>query len=71
VLRSAHDCSDGGLAVALAECVFRGEEPGLGGKRDLPSTLRLDGLLSRPPGAGGPAGGPASETWMSLERVLG
>ena len=27
-LRSAHDCSDGGLAVALAECAFRGEEPG-------------------------------------------
>jgi phosphoribosylformylglycinamidine synthase len=36
VLRSAHDASDGGLAVALAECCFRGEEPGLGGSFELP-----------------------------------
>jgi phosphoribosylformylglycinamidine synthase len=45
LLRSAHDCSDGGLAVALAECAFRGEEPGLGGTLDLPGTLRPDVLL--------------------------
>src|SRR5262245_64047213 len=45
LLRSAHDCSDGGLAVALAECAFRGEEPGLGGRLDLPGTLRPDVLL--------------------------
>jgi phosphoribosylformylglycinamidine synthase len=44
-LRSAHDCSDGGVAVALAECGFRGEEPGLGGRFDLPGTLRPDVLL--------------------------
>jgi phosphoribosylformylglycinamidine synthase subunit PurL len=44
-LRSAHDCSDGGLAVALAECAFHGEEPGLGGRFDLPGTLRPDVLL--------------------------
>jgi phosphoribosylformylglycinamidine synthase subunit PurL len=44
-LRSAHDCSDGGLAVALAECAFRGEEPGLGGRFDLPGRLRPDVLL--------------------------
>jgi phosphoribosylformylglycinamidine synthase subunit PurL len=44
-LRSAHDCSDGGLAVALSECAFRGEEPGLGGRFDLPGTLRPDVLL--------------------------
>jgi phosphoribosylformylglycinamidine synthase subunit PurL len=44
-LRSAHDCSDGGLAVALAECGFRGEVPGLGGRFDLPGTLRPDMLL--------------------------
>jgi phosphoribosylformylglycinamidine synthase subunit PurL len=44
-LRSAHDCSDGGLAVALAECGFRGEEPGLGGRFDLPGRLRPDVLL--------------------------
>jgi len=45
LLRSAHDCSDGGLAVALAECAFRGEEPGLGGQFDLPGSLRPDVLL--------------------------
>ena len=45
LLRSAHDCADGGLAVALAECSFRGEEPGLGGRFDLPGSLRPDVLL--------------------------
>jgi phosphoribosylformylglycinamidine synthase subunit PurL len=35
LVHSAHDLSDGGLAVALAECCFRGEEPGLGGRFDL------------------------------------
>jgi phosphoribosylformylglycinamidine synthase len=45
LLRSAHDCSEGGLAVALAECAFRGEEPGLGGRFDLPGSLRPDVLL--------------------------
>jgi phosphoribosylformylglycinamidine synthase II len=45
LLRSAHDPSDGGLAVALAECCFRGEEPGLGGRFDLPEGLRADVVL--------------------------
>ncbi len=45
LLRSAHDPSDGGLAVALAECAFRGEEPGLGGSLELPEGLRPDVLL--------------------------
>jgi phosphoribosylformylglycinamidine synthase len=45
ILRSAHDASEGGLAVALAECTFRGEEPGLGGRFDLPAGLRPDVLL--------------------------
>jgi phosphoribosylformylglycinamidine synthase len=45
LLRSAHDPSDGGLAVALAECAFRGEEEGLGGVLDLPTGLRPDVLL--------------------------
>ncbi|HEY0790978.1 MAG TPA: phosphoribosylformylglycinamidine synthase subunit PurL [Chthoniobacterales bacterium] len=36
LLQSAHDCSEGGLAVALAECGF-GDEVRLG------ATLRLDG----------------------------
>jgi phosphoribosylformylglycinamidine synthase len=35
LLESAHDLSDGGLAVALAECCFNGEEPGLGGTCEL------------------------------------
>jgi phosphoribosylformylglycinamidine synthase len=39
MLRSAHDLSEGGLAVALAECCFRDAEPGLGGRFDLPSGL--------------------------------
>ena len=34
LLRSAHDCSDGGLAVALAECAF--ESGGIGFEVDLP-----------------------------------
>jgi phosphoribosylformylglycinamidine (FGAM) synthase-like enzyme len=45
ILRSAHDASEGGLAVALAECCFRGEEPGPGGRFDLPAGLRPDVLL--------------------------
>jgi phosphoribosylformylglycinamidine synthase len=42
LLHSAHDPSDGGLAVALAECSFRGEEIGLGGSFDLAPKLRDD-----------------------------
>ena len=45
VLLSAHDLSDGGLAVAAAECCFAGEEPGLGARLDLPAGRRPDVLL--------------------------
>jgi len=45
LLLSAHDPSDGGLAVALAECAFRGEEVGLGGTFDMPEGLRSDVAL--------------------------
>jgi phosphoribosylformylglycinamidine synthase II len=45
VVLSAHDPSDGGLAVALAECCFRGEETGLGARLELPVGLREDVLL--------------------------
>jgi phosphoribosylformylglycinamidine synthase subunit PurL len=46
VLCSAHDPSDGGLAVALAESCFAGERPGLGARLDLPAgDLRDDVLL--------------------------
>ena len=40
LLRSAHDCSDGGLAVALAECTF--DSGGIGGTIDLPSGAMTD-----------------------------
>jgi phosphoribosylformylglycinamidine synthase II len=46
LVHSAHDVSDGGLAVALAECCFEGEEPGLGGLFDVASAgLRPDTVL--------------------------
>jgi phosphoribosylformylglycinamidine synthase len=45
VLVSAHDLSDGGLAVAAAECCFAGEEPGLGAQLELPAGTRPDVLL--------------------------
>jgi phosphoribosylformylglycinamidine synthase len=45
LLRSAHDTSEGGLAVTLAECCFRGEEMGLGARLELPAGLRDDVLL--------------------------
>ncbi|MDD5397945.1 MAG: phosphoribosylformylglycinamidine synthase subunit PurL [Dehalococcoidia bacterium] len=42
LLRSAHDCSDGGLAVTLAESCIIG---GIGFKGDLPARGRLDSML--------------------------
>ncbi len=45
LLRSAHDTSEGGLAVTLAECCFRGEETGFGARLELPAGLRADVLL--------------------------
>ncbi|MEK6282468.1 MAG: phosphoribosylformylglycinamidine synthase subunit PurL [Acidobacteriota bacterium] len=40
LLASAHDCSDGGLAVALAECCFASlNRPGLGADVSLPDGL--------------------------------
>jgi phosphoribosylformylglycinamidine synthase len=45
ILRSAHDASEGGLAVALAECSFRETEAGPGGRFELPGALRPDVLL--------------------------
>ncbi len=47
-LQSAHDCSDGGFAVALAECCFTGlthEEAARGAKVSLPGKGRFDGRL--------------------------
>ena len=48
VLQSAHDCSDGGFAVALAESCMTGlthEVKALGAKVSLPGSGRLDGRL--------------------------
>jgi len=43
-IRSAHDVSDGGLAVALAECCFAGSAP-VGARVALGDRIRLDALL--------------------------
>jgi len=40
--RSAHDCSDGGLAVALAECCFRHDGSVMGAAVELPDVPRAD-----------------------------
>lgn len=44
IVRSAHDCAEGGLAVALAECCFAGPEP-FGVEAELADELPLRGLL--------------------------
>ncbi len=44
LVSSAHDCSEGGLAVALAESCFTGPRP-LGARVELESTLRSDALM--------------------------
>ena len=46
LLRSAHDCSDGGLAVTLAECAF--DTGGIGFDVDVPAP----GLVRRAPRSG-------------------
>ncbi len=46
--QSAHDCSDGGFAIALAECCFTGathEAKNKGVKSSLPGKGRVDGRL--------------------------
>ncbi len=45
LLRSAHDVSDGGLAVALAECCIIGPSGPLGAKIELREMMRADALL--------------------------
>jgi phosphoribosylformylglycinamidine synthase len=48
LLRSAHDCAEGGLAVALAESCIQAERPGsiaIGATVKLDDTLRADLLL--------------------------
>ena len=46
LLNSAHDCSDGGLAVALAECCFSSlGRPAIGAEVDLQDSLSPDTIL--------------------------
>jgi len=45
IVRSAHDISDGGLAVALAECCVSGPEKPLGVRIELHEMMRGDALL--------------------------
>jgi phosphoribosylformylglycinamidine synthase subunit PurL len=45
ILRSAHDISDGGLAVALAECCISGLEKPLGVRIEAREMIRGDALL--------------------------
>jgi len=46
LLRSAHDCSDGGLAVALAECCFSSlNRHGIGANISLPGSLPVTTML--------------------------
>src|SRR5687768_6568057 len=45
ILRSAHDVSDGGLAVALAECCIGGPEKPLGVRTEMREMIRADALL--------------------------
>jgi len=45
LLLSAHDCSDGGLAVALTECCITGPADALGVQVSLDETMRADALL--------------------------
>jgi phosphoribosylformylglycinamidine synthase len=45
IVRSAHDVSDGGLAVALAECSISGPDKPLGARIELREMMRGDALL--------------------------
>jgi phosphoribosylformylglycinamidine synthase len=45
LLRSAHDVSDGGLAIALAECCIAGPDKPVGARIELRDMVRGDALL--------------------------
>ncbi len=44
LIKSAHDCAEGGLAIALAECCIGNREKMLGATVTLASDIRLDAL---------------------------
>jgi len=45
IVSSSHDCSDGGLAVALAECCVTAPEHRRGATLEIPGEIRPDALL--------------------------
>lgn len=45
LVASAHDCSEGGLSVAIAESCFTGPDKPLGAVVDIDSTIRADALM--------------------------
>ena len=45
LIQSAHDCSEGGLAIAVAESCFTSTLDNMGVTIDLESTIRVDALL--------------------------
>ncbi|MCJ7507609.1 MAG: phosphoribosylformylglycinamidine synthase subunit PurL [candidate division Zixibacteria bacterium] len=45
IVKSAHDCSEGGLAVALAECCISSSDKQMGAEVVLNSKIRTDALL--------------------------
>ncbi len=45
IIRSAHDLSDGGLAITLAECCVSGPEKPLGVRIEMREMIRADALL--------------------------
>jgi phosphoribosylformylglycinamidine synthase len=46
MIKSAHDCAEGGLAVALAECCMAGPAGGIGAEITLPPAgMRDDAIL--------------------------
>jgi phosphoribosylformylglycinamidine synthase len=45
IIKSAHDCADGGLAVALAECCISNREKMIGASINLDDDIRADCLL--------------------------
>ncbi|MBI4365229.1 MAG: phosphoribosylformylglycinamidine synthase subunit PurL [Deltaproteobacteria bacterium] len=44
LIRSAHDCSEGGIAVALAECAVSREGRAIGARVTLPAKARIDAV---------------------------
>ena len=45
LVNSAHDCSEGGLAIALAECCVTGPGPHHGAQITLSTKMRADAVL--------------------------